>query len=74
MPCIAYDNVNTQKYLHPDLSVPDGDIEQARKLATNLAIDEDFYTECSNKAKDNYNTLYTEQVYKIKINKILKND
>jgi len=66
IPCIAYDNVNTQKYLHPDLSVPDGDIEQARKLATRLANDNDFYIECSNKAKDLYVKLYSEDQFKIK--------
>jgi len=63
IPCIAYDNVNTQKYLHPDLSVPDGDIEQARKLATKLANDSTFYEQCSLKAKENYNKLYSEEVF-----------
>ena len=73
IPCIAYDNVNTQKYLHPNLSVPDGDIEQARKLATRLASDEDFYIECSNKAKENFNKIYTEEKYLEKIKNIIKN-
>ena len=63
IPCIAYDNVNTQKYLHPDLSVPDGDIERARKLATRLVNDENFYTECSNKSKENFKKLYSEEVF-----------
>jgi len=63
IPCIAYDNVNTQKYLHPDLSVSDGDIEQARKLATKLSNDDSFYKECSLKAKENYNKLYSEEVF-----------
>jgi glutaredoxin-related protein len=63
IPCIAYDNVNTQKYLHPDLSVPDGDIKQARKLATRLANDNDFYTECSNAAKNNFSNLYSEDKF-----------
>ena len=71
IPCIAYDNVNTQKYLHPDLSVPDGDIESARKLADKLANDTDFYTHCSTSTKENYNKYYSEQVFTIKLNKIL---
>ena len=71
IPCIAYDNVNTQKYLHPDLSVPDGDMEQARKLATRLVSDEEFYIKCSTEAKKNYNKLYTESIWKEKINKII---
>ena len=70
IPCIAYDNVNTQKYLHPDLSVPDGDIEQARKLATRLANDNDFYIECSNKAKKNFSELYSEKVFLDKFKKL----
>jgi hypothetical protein len=71
IPCIAYDNVNTQKYLHPDLSVPDGDIEQARKLATRLANDKDFYTECSNKTRERFKELYSETKFLEKFNKII---
>jgi hypothetical protein len=63
IPCIGYDNLNTQKYLHPDLSVPDGDIEQARKIAENLRKDEEFYLYCSNKAKNNYKELYHENKF-----------
>ena len=73
IPCIAYDNVNTQKYLHPDLSVPDGDMEQARKLATRLVNDKDFYDHCSGTAKMLYNKLYKEEIYLEKIKKIFKN-
>ena len=64
IPCIAYDNVNTQKYLHPDLSVPDGDIKQARKLAEQLRMDEDFYLHCSKVARFNYKQFYSEEVFK----------
>lgn len=71
IPCIAYDNVNTQKYLHPELSVPDGDVESARKLANKLANDSDFYTHCSTSTKENYNQLYSEQIFTTKLNKIL---
>ena len=71
IPCIAYNNVNTQKYLHPDLSVSDGDIESARKLATKLASDEVFYTHCSKIAKDNYSKLYSEQIFKNKLTKLI---
>jgi len=70
IPCIAYDNVNTQKYLHPNLSVPDGDIEGARKLATRLASDTDFYTECSKNAKENFKKLYSEEVFLDKFSKL----
>ena len=65
IPCIGYDNVNTQKYLHPDLSVPDGDIEQARKIAEKLRKDENFYVYCSKTAKENYKNIYHENNFKI---------
>tara|TARA_R110002096_G_scaffold93892_4_gene211643 strand:- start:2648 stop:3607 length:960 start_codon:yes stop_codon:yes gene_type:complete len=67
IPCIGYDNVNTQKYLHPDLSVPDGDILQARKLAEKLRKDEKFYLYCSNKSKELFDTIYSESKF---INKL----
>ena len=63
IPCIGYDNLNTQKYLHPDLSVPDGDIEQARKIAEKLRNDEDFYLYCSKEAKKNYKEMYHEDKF-----------
>lgn len=63
IPCISYDTINTQKYLHPDLTVADGDMEHARKLATKLSSDEEFYTECSIKARENYAKFYSEEVF-----------
>ena len=72
IPCIGYDNLNTQKYLHPDLSVPDGDIEQARKIAEKLRKDEEFYLYCSNKAKDNYKELYHEDKFNTTFQKQFK--
>jgi len=71
IPCIAYDNVNTQKYLHPDLSVPDGDIEQARKLAQRLKTDEDFYKQCSTKCKSLFDTVYSEKQFLLNMTDIV---
>ena len=70
IPCISYNTINTQKYLHPLLSVDDGDIEHARKLATKLESDEDFYIECATICKDNFNKLYSEKVFKSKVSNI----
>lgn len=72
IPCIAYDNVNTQKYLHPELSVPDGDIERATKLALKLSKDQDFYSELSQNCKNNFLNYYSEAIFKEKFNKIIK--
>lgn len=74
IPCISYDTINTQKYLHPLLSVSDGDIEGARKLATKLANDDEFYKECSLLAKENYKKLYTEESFLKHIKGILKDE
>lgn len=71
IPCIGYDNVNTQKYLHPDLSVPDGDIEQARKIAEKLRKDKKFYLYCSTKSKELFNAVYSETQFIKKLNNIL---
>jgi len=74
IPCISYDTINTQKYLHPLLSVSDGDIEGARKLATKLANDEGFYKECSLSAKENYKNLYTEESFLKHIKEIVTDE
>jgi hypothetical protein len=76
IPCIGYNNVNTQKYLHPNLSVADGDLYSARLLADRLHEDEQFYIDCSNETLELYKLLYSEEVfikkmYKI-FNKIIK--
>jgi len=72
IPCIGYDNVNTQKYLHPNLSVPDGDIYSARLLANKLKTDEEFYNKCSTETKELYHQYYSEEVFLNKMNNILE--
>jgi hypothetical protein len=71
IPCIGYDNVNTQYKLHPNLTVPEGDVQQARKLAIKLKNDDNFYAHCSSTAKSLYKELYSEDVYKATMNQIL---
>ena len=71
IPCIAYDNVNTQKYLHPELSVQDGDIYHARQLAEKLRKDEKFYLYCSKQTRELFDELYSEKMFKIKMDNIL---
>jgi|TARA_B100001094_G_scaffold274509_1_gene281549 hypothetical protein len=60
IPCIGYDNVNTQKVLHPSLSMEEGDIKTAKELANKLK-DKDFYNHCSNETKDLYSKNYSEE-------------
>ena len=71
IPCIGYDNLNTQKYLHPSLSVSDGDVLSARKLANKLRNDVDFYKHCSEETKNKYKKHYKENVFLKKVNKII---
>ena len=56
------------------MSVSDGDIEGARKLATKLANDEEFYKECSISAKENYEKLYTEESFLKHIKEIVTDE
>lgn len=63
IPCISYNTINTQKYLHPELSVNDGDMFAARKLAIQLKEDDNFYNHCSQQTKKLYEELYSEKVF-----------
>ena len=66
IPCIGYNDINTQKDLFPDLSVIRGDIVSARKLVGKLRSDKDFYEHCSSKAKELYNKEYHITIFKEK--------
>ena len=72
IPCIGYEGLDTQESCHPDLTVKVGDLGKARKVAKRLRSDEDFYLHCSNLSKTKYKEHFSEEVYKSKINKILK--
>ena len=63
IPCIGYNDINTQKDLFPDLSVERGDILTARKLANKLKTDKNFYNRVSTKAKKLYNEIYKEDKF-----------
>lgn len=67
IPCIGYNNVNTQKYLHPRLSVDDGDMYGARLLAEKLKNNQEFYNQCAAETKELYNSIYSEEVFKTKM-------
>ena len=72
IPCIGYNNVNTQKLCHPDLSVDAGNIGKAKVLANLLKDDKYFYDECSSRCKENYNKLFSEKVYIYTMNKVIE--
>ena len=72
IPCIGYNDVNTQRDLFPDLSVDRGDIGAARKIANELQNNKDWYRECSKIAKFNYNQWYKEDKFLENWNKIIE--
>ena len=72
IPCIGYNDVNTQRDLFPDLSVDRGDIGAARKIANELQNNKDWYRECSKIAKFNYDQWYKEEKFLENWNEIIK--
>ena len=66
IPCVGYEELDTQRILHPNLSVENGDLETARKLVNKLWNDLDFYEENSILTKELYNKHYSEEVWKHK--------
>lgn len=73
IPCIGYNDINTQKYLFPELSVDRGDLITARKLANKIQTDLDFYNQVSTNAKQKYKELYSEDKFLTHWNKIISN-
>ena len=71
IPCIGYNKADTQRKIHPDLSIDFDDVEKARQLAIKLKEDKDFYNMCAEKAKTNYNTLFSEEIFLEKMKKRL---
>jgi len=63
IPCIGNNKVDTQLLCHPSLSVDVEDVQSARELAVKLRDDAEFYNECSEMAKNNYHTCYSQEVW-----------
>ena len=74
IPCIGYEGLDTQEICHPDTTVKLGDLTKSRKIAKKLKNDQEFYIYCSNLSKTKYKEHFTEEVYKSKIDKILKTE
>ena len=74
IPCIGYDNLYTQKILHPDLAVEDGDVYTARLLAEKLQFNKSFYDECSQKTRELFQQHFSEDVFRTKTFEILKQE
>jgi hypothetical protein len=62
IPVIGNEKVDTQRLLHPNLSVDVSDIESAM-IMVEMLKDPIFYKKKSEEAKDNYHTYYTKKVW-----------
>ena len=75
IPCVAYNDLDTQYQLHPELSVKPGDVLSARKLLNRLKTDQEFYNHCSNTTKRLYQENHSEESFlnnmKIKLETLL---
>jgi len=64
IPCIGYEGLDTQQLCHPELTVKVGDLLHAKQLIAKLDRDKDFYTHCSNIAKNLYTEHFSEKTFK----------
>lgn len=74
IPCIGYGTSNTgcdtQFNLFPELSVPLGDLESARRIAKHLKTNELFYSHVAEYAHKMYMEQYTEDKFLKKFNEL----
>ena len=64
IPCVGYEELDTQRLLHPNLSVENGDMETARELVKKLWNDFDFYKENCILTQQLYKERYSEKAFK----------
>lgn len=67
IPCVGYKGLDTQRHLHPNLSVDDGDMESAKKLVNKLWNNLDFYKENCILTKKLFEKEHSEEAFKKKI-------
>jgi hypothetical protein len=64
LPCVGYKELDTQRILHPNLSVDNGDLETAKELVNKLWNDLDFYKENCILTQELYKKNYSENEWK----------
>jgi hypothetical protein len=65
IPCVGYKGLDTQRILHPNLSVDDGDLESARNLVYKLWNNLDFYEENCILTQKLFKEKYSENNFKL---------
>lgn len=73
IPCLGWGNgTDTQMKLFPELSPPEGDMVQARKITKHLRENQLFYNHCAEYAYQKYLEIYREDIFIDKFNQIIK--
>ena len=72
IPCVGYDTLDSQRILHPHLTVPHYNLDEARKKVKELKNDKHFYEHCSKMTRYLYEQYYSEKVFVEKLTKILE--
>lgn len=63
VPCLGWNQLDTQRLLFPELSVDEGNMEEMRRIAKHLYKNELFYNHVSHYAKKQYKELFSEEVF-----------
>ena len=71
IPCIGYKEADTQRILHPSLSVEIGDIAKARELVYKIRDNQDFYLQCSKECKSLWKSNFSEEQFIKHMNEVL---
>ena len=71
IPCVGYKGLDTQELCFPHLTVEMGNLNKAKQLAERLKIDEDFYNDCSERARENYNEHFGIKKYTDSMKKVI---
>jgi hypothetical protein len=74
IPCVGYNSLDTQRILHPSLSVDHYNLNKAREKVIQLKNDPNFYNQCSQETKELFNAEYSEKSFIKKINQVLANE
>ena len=72
IPCIGYNQLDTQRICFPELSVELGDLRTARQKAKHLKENQEFYRYCSEYAKKAYWDNFREEVFINKFKQIVE--
>lgn len=73
IPCIGYNQCDSQRICFPELSVNEGDLLEARRIAKHLAENDQFYNHVSLYAKKAWKDNYSEEIFLKKFNGYFEN-